>query len=364
MTVQGIEQRLAVSAQFVALMMFVSGCVVKTTPVSTGTGSNSTGVSQAGSPSVEPDTEPSSNSGNQKGSPEKAATTINAEGSSTVYPICQAFAVEFEKKSTHKLSVGMQGTGGGYKKFINHQADIWNASRAIDPKEVDELKAKGIEWIELHIAVDGIVIAVNPKNTWCSNLTCAQLKQIWEPNSDVTSWRQIDSSFPDEPIQLYGADTDSGTFEYFTEVINGKKKATNTRYTPASNDNILVQGIASNKGALGYIPFGYYIENTDKLKAVAISPPVKEGEQASGFVEPTVETILSQEYRPLARPLFMYVNKESLKRPEVADFLKYVVSPESQPLVEKRGFVRLTEEGRAKSVQTLDEALRELHAVK
>ena len=152
------------------------------------------------------------------------------------------------------------------------KCDIWNASRPIAQKEIEELKAKGIDWVELTIAVDGIVVAVNPQNSWCSNLTCAQLKKIWEPDSKVKNWNDLDPSWPKDEIQLYGADVDSGTFEYFTEVINDKKAAINTRYTPSSDDNVLVQGVASNKNALGFIPFGYYIENTEKLKALAISP--------------------------------------------------------------------------------------------
>ena len=151
-------------------------------------------------PAATTDDKQSSNAQNSSATSE----TISAEGSSTVYPICQAFAVEFEKKNKHKVSVGLQGTGGGYKKFAHRQADIWNASRPIDQKEIDELKEKGIEWLELTIAVDGIVIAVNPQNTWCSNLTCAQLKQIWEPDSQVKTWKDLDPSWPAEEILLYG----------------------------------------------------------------------------------------------------------------------------------------------------------------
>ena len=294
--------------------------------------------------------------------------TISAEGSSTVYPICQAFAVEFEKKFQHTVSVGRQGTGGGYKKFVNRQADIWNASRSIDPKEIEELKQKKIEWLELNIAVDGIVIAVHAQNTWCSSLTCAQLKQIWEPDSKVKTWKDLDPAWPAEPILLYGADTDSGTFEYFTEVINGKKKATNTKYTPASDDNVLVQGISTNKSALGYIPFGYYIENTEKLKAIPVSPTkelaAEAGATAAPAIEPTVETILSGEYAPLARPLFMYVDLNALKRSEVAEFLRFAVSEESQVLVEKRGFVRVNEDARQKASAKLEAAISALAAPK
>ncbi len=291
--------------------------------------------------------------------PEPASETISAEGSSTVYPICQAFAVEFEKTSKHKVSVGRLGTGGGYKRFVVRQADIWNASRPIDAKEIDELKTKGIEWLELNIAVDGIVVAVNPQNTWCSNLTCAQLKRIWEPDSQVKNWSDLDPAWPAEEIVLYGADTDSGTFEYFTEVINDKKKAINIRHTPSSDDNILVQGIASNKFALGYIPFGYYVESTEKLKPLGVSPTKDASASPAAFVQPTEETILSGEYAPLARPLFMYVNKNSLKRHEVAEFLNFAISEVAQPLVANRGFVRVKGEVLTQNQVKLSEALAE-----
>ena len=354
MILGGSARRLVAMAIAVTAAASLSACSFKST-------SNTTSPSNAerGKSSDETTTP-----GQQTENSAEASKTIAAEGSSTVYPICQAFAVEFEKKSIHKVSLGKQGTGGGYKKFVNRQADIWNASRSIDPKEVDELKQKGIEWLELNIAVDGIVIAVHPQNTWCSNLTCAQLKQIWEPDSKVKTWSDLDRAWPTESILLYGADTDSGTFEYFTEVINDKKKATNTNYTPASDDNVLVQGISTNKGALGYIPFGYYIENTDKLKAVGVSPTKDLSKTPAPFVSPSVETILSGEYAPLARPLFMYVNKDSLKRREVGEFLKFAVSEESQPLIEIRGFVRVNEEARQQAVKKLDGAFAELSNAK
>ena len=349
MTVCGWGRGNLVTPLFVAaLALVLSGCEVTTTP-------------KAGNSTATPPGETGENAkpaATQDNAVQSAIVT--AEGSSTVYPICQAFAVEFEKKSKHKVSLGRQGTGGGYKKFVKREADIWNASRLIADTEAAELNEKGIQWLQLDIAMDGIVIAVNPKNTWCTNLTCAQLKQIWEPNSKIATWQDLDSTWPPEPILLYGADTESGTFEYFTEVINGAKKASTTKYTPASDDNLLVQGIASNKGALGYIPFGYYIEHTETLRAVGISPTKDGSETPKPFVEPSVETILSQEYAPLSRPLFMYVNKASLKRVEVADFLKYALSDEAQPLLEKSGFVRMKDEVRRQSNAALDAALKEL----
>ncbi len=354
----GFKRSLMSAAVLVLVIGMQSGCEIKKTSTSDSGRAPQLSAIAPSTPDREGD---ETKKIAESGSPSQ---TISAEGSSTVYPICQAFAVEFEKTSHHTVSVGRQGTGGGYKKFVNRQADIWNASRSIDPKEIEELKQKKIEWLELNIAVDGIVIAVHAQNTWCSSLTCAQLKQIWEPESKVKTWKDLDPAWPAEPILLYGADTDSGTFEYFTEVINGKKKATNTKYTPASDDNVLVQGISTNKSALGYIPFGYYIENTEKLKAIPVSPTKELGETAAPAVEPTVETILSGEYAPLARPLFMYVELNALKRSEVVEFLRFAVSEESQILVEKRGFVRVNDDARRKASATLETAISALAAPK
>ena len=355
----GFERR-AFGAAILAAGLLL-GCEVKrvpNTPATAEAPASTEGTPEVGSSPKKLDVQISE-------SKEKVSETVTAEGSSTVYPICQLFAVEFEKTSHHKVSVGRQGTGGGYKKFVNRQADIWNASRPIDLKDVDELKSKGIDWLEFAIAVDGIVIAVHPQNTWCSDLTCAQLKRIWEPESQVQTWKDLDPTWPAEPILLFGADTDSGTFEYFTEVINGKKKASNTNYTPASDDNILVTGIAANKFALGYIPYGYYVENTEKLKALNISPTKEATETPAPFVTPTEDTILSQAYAPLSRPLFMYVNKGALlERHEVAEFLAYAVSEAAQPLIQHRGFVRVKDEVRQQMQKKLEAVLTESSASK
>ena len=288
----------------------------------------------------------------------KTAALITAEGSSTVYPMCQTLVEKFEQDTKFKVSVSGNGTSSGYKKFAIRQADIWNASRPIAQKEIDELKEKGIGWLELNIAVDGIVIAVNSANDWCPELSCAQLKRIWEPESKIKKWSDLDPAWPAQEMQLYGADVDSGTFEYFTEVINGKKAAININYTSSSNDNVLVDGISSNKYALGFIPFGYYIEKTEKLKPLGVSPTKEASETPGAFIQPSVETILSGEYSPLARPLFMYANKEVLThRPEVAEFLRFVVSEEAQPLIEKRGFVRVKDEIRQEMAKKLEDSL-------
>ena len=287
---------------------------------------------------------------------------VNVEGSSTVYLISQAVAVEFEKSTKHKVSVGRSGTGGGYKKFALRQSDIWNASRPIAEKEVKELKEKGIEWLELTVAIDGLSIAVHPENDWCTGLSVSELKKLWQPDSKVSKWSDLNPQWPDQPIQLFGADSDSGTFEYFTEVIVGKKGSTRTDYTPASDDNILISGVSGNKFALGYIPYGYCVENKDKVKVIGVSPTKDAAETAAAVVMPTVETILSGEYAPLSRPLFMYVNQEAMRRTEVADFLKFFLSEAAQPLVSKRGFVRMTDETRQAMTERLGAALKPAEA--
>ena len=287
-------------------------------------------------------------------------STINIEGSSTVFLISQAMANEFEKefvKLKYKVSVGRSGTSGGYKKFVIRQCDLWNASRPIAEKEKTELKEKGIEWLELEVGIDGLSIAIHPKNDWCTELTVGQLRKLWAPDSTVAKWSDLKPEWPDKPIELFGADTDSGTFEYFTEVVVGKKGSSRVKYNQASDDNVLIQGVAGNEYSLGYIPYGYCMENKSKVKIIKISPAIEESDTAPA-VEPTTETILSGEYKPLARPLFVYANKETLKRPEIVDFLKFTVSERSQPLVAKRGFVRMPEKRRLEMEARLEQALK------
>lgn len=318
-----------------------AGCVKKAEPPVTPAGSGTgTAASQTGS---------TGQNGTESG-------TVNLEGSSTVFLIAQAMANEFEKSSAHKVSLGRSGTGGGYKKFVLRQSDLWNASRPIADKEKTELKEKGIDWVEFEVGIDGLSIAVHPSNTWCTELTVGQLRKLWSPDSPIKTWKDLNAEWPDQKIELFGADTDSGTFEYFTEVIVGKKNSSRTDYQAASDDNVLIQGVAGNKHALGYIPFGYCVENTSRIKVIKVSPAVDDA--SAPAVEPTVATILSGEYKPLARPLFIYANAEALKRPEVADFMKFVLSEASQPLVEKRGFVKIPEERRKEMETRLQAALK------
>ncbi len=275
------------------------------------------------------------------------------DGSSTVYPISQAVAEEFQAAHGNvKVVVGTSGTGGGFKKFVAGETDINDASRPIKDKESAQCQDNGIEYLELKVAIDGISIVVNPENDWCATLTVAQLKKLWEPGSTVTKWSELDASWPEEEIRLFGPDTDSGTFDYFTDVICGEEGASRTNYTPSTEDNVLVRCVSGEKYALGYFGFAYYLENAEKLKAVAISPT----DDAADAVSPTAEAIEAGRYTPLSRPLFLYVNKAKLTRPELAEFLTYYLS-EGQDLVSEVGYVRLGIETHTATVEMLNQAI-------
>lgn len=226
------------------------------------------------------------------------------------------------------IPIGVGGTAGGFKRFVVDELDICDASRPIEPEEVETCRQSGVEYVEFPIAMDGISVVVNAKNTWCEALTVSQLKRIWESRSRIKTWNQIDPRYPEKEIELYGPDTDSGTFEYFTEVICGRRGNCRTDYTPSSNDNILIQGVEGDVGALGYFGYAYYSMNRSVLRAVPIVP---ESDKSAGRratadgVAPSAETILSGQYKPLARSLFLYVNRKALKRPEVAAFLTFYV---------------------------------------
>ena len=247
---------------------------------------------------------------------------VKVDGSSTVYPITEAVAEDFQvsKKNKVRVTVGISGTGGGFKKFCRGETDVSNASRPITKKEIKDCKAAGIEFLEMPVAYDALTVVINPKNTWAKKLTVAQLKAIWEPAAQgkITNWKQVDPSFPDRPLKLYGPGADSGTFEYFTEAINGKSKSTRGDFTASEDDNVLVQGVSRDVGGLGYFGYAYYTENKDKL--VAVSIVAAEGKPA---VAPTLETVINGSYQPLARPIFIYVNAKSAAKPEVKEFVEY-----------------------------------------
>lgn len=265
------------------------------------------------------------------------ATTIAVDGSSTVYPISQAMAVEFRRAhDTVSISVSESGTTNGFKAFIDRRASICDASRAITDKEIAACKEKGLEYVELQVAIDGLSVVVNPKNDWLTCITTEQLKKIWDKDSTVHTWNEVDPAWPKEPLKLFGAGTQSGTFDYFTEAINGKARQCRTDYSQSENDNVLVEGVAGDKYAMGFFGYAYFAENQDQLKALAIT----HGDKAT-CVAPTPETILSGEYTPLSRPLFIYVNRDDLKRPEVAKFVEFYLSDEGQALVAKKQYIKV-----------------------
>ncbi|MCX6108993.1 MAG: PstS family phosphate ABC transporter substrate-binding protein [Proteobacteria bacterium] len=246
------------------------------------------------------------------------AGTVKVDGSSTVYPISEAMAEEFQKAQKGvKVTVGSAGTGAGYKKFCAGELDIADASRAIKADEVAKCKAAGVELMELPVAYDGLTVVVHPSNTFVKSLSFEQLKKIWEPGSKVKTWKDVDPSFPDQAIKLFGPSSEHGTFDYFTEEVNGKAKASRSDYNAAADTNTLVGGVAGDKFSLGYFGYAYFVEGKNKVKAVAIS---KDGKQAP--VLPEGKTIENGSY-PLSRPLFITVNKKSAERAEVNAFVDY-----------------------------------------
>jgi len=250
-----------------------------------------------------------------------AQSIVKVDGSSTVFPITEAVAEDIQKarKGSVKVTVGISGTGGGFKKFCRGEIDVAGASRPILKKEMEACASAGIRYYELPVAFDALTVIVNPKNTFVKQLTVEQLKKMWEPDAQgkVTSWKQIDSSFPDVPLKLFGAGSDSGTFDYFTEAVVGKAKASRGDFTASEDDNVLVQGVSRDQNAIGYFGYAYYAENQGKLKAVPIVN--KEGKAVS----PGPDSVISGAYNPLSRPIFIYVSEKSLEKPEVRDFVTY-----------------------------------------
>jgi phosphate transport system substrate-binding protein len=255
--------------------------------------------------------------------PAGAAEVIKIDGSSTVYPITEAVAEEFQKakKGAVNVTVGISGTGGGFKKFCRGDIDLSDASRPILKKEMEDCKANGIQYIELPVAYDALTVVVNPQNNWVKSLTVAELKKMWEPGAQgrITNWNQINPQWPDAPLKLYGPGADSGTFDYFTEAVVGKSKSSRGDFTASEDDNVLVQGVSRDKGGLGYFGLAYYLENQKKLKAVAI-------DGGKGPVLPSAQNVENGTYTPLARPIFIYVNTKSLERPEVREFVEYYLA--------------------------------------
>lgn len=263
--------------------------------------------------------------------------TIEIDGSSTVFPITQAVAEEFwNAYSAVQVNVGVSGTGGGFKRFTAGETDISDASRPIKDSEAELAQKNGVEYVELRVALDGVAVVVNRGNAWVDYLTVEELKLIWEPGSAVDTWDDVRPGWPTQPLRLYGPGTDSGTFDYFTAEIVGEEGASRPDFTASEDDNILVQGISGDQYSLGYFGYAYYAENTDKLKIV----PVDSG---GGPVTPSDSTINGGQYTPLSRPLFIYVNAESLGRPEVKAFLVFYME-NAIDLVSEVGYTPLPED--------------------
>ena len=276
------------------------------------------------------------------GKPRDGAKTISVDGSSTVFPITEAAASEFQAEKKVKVTVGISGTGGGFKKFVRGETDVQDASRPILKEEMDEAKKNGIEYLELPIAFDAITIVVHKDNDWCKDISIDELKKMWSKDSQgkITKWSEIREGWPQEKFVLYGPGTDSGTFDYFTEAVNGKAKHCTTDFTPSEDDNVLVRGVAGNKYALAYFGYSYYPPNKDKLNAVAISWSKNKTKDP---VLPSKDSILDGTYTPLSRPLFLYVNKKALDKPEVKEFVSFYLKNAAR-LSEKVKYVALPDE--------------------
>ncbi|WP_018221600.1 PstS family phosphate ABC transporter substrate-binding protein [Salinispora pacifica] len=268
---------------------------------------------------------------------EQLSGEVKVNGSSTVAPLSEAAATFYrEVQSGVNVSVGTSGTGGGFERFCKGETDLSDASRPIKESEIEACEAAGIQFKELVVANDALTVVVSKENDWADCLTVDQLKAIWEPNSKVANWNQVDPSFPDEPLKLFGPGTDSGTFDYFTDEINGEEGASRTDYTASENDNVVVQGVAGTKGGLGYFGFTYFEENADKLKALKV-------DGGSGCVEPSLKTAQENSYQPLSRPLFIYVSDTAVQKEQVADFVNFYIERIDDIVLEAK-YVPLTEE--------------------
>ncbi len=277
--------------------------------------------------------------------------TLTIDGSSTVFPISEAFAEEFQALNPNvQITVGASGTGGGFQKFCNGETQVSGASRPIKPEEFELCTSNGIEMIEIPVATDALTVAVNPANDWATCMTVEELNTAWGPEAEgtITNWNQINPAYPDAPLVLYGAGTDSGTFDYFTEVINGEAGASRGDYTASEDDNVLVQGVSGDVNALGFFGYAYFFENQDRMKAVEI-------DAGNGCVAPNEEDVLNGTYTPLSRPLFIYVNKAELESNEAfQSFVQFVLDPANRELVSETGYVALSDEQYAAAKADVD----------
>jgi phosphate transport system substrate-binding protein len=264
---------------------------------------------------------------------------VAVDGSSTVYPITEAVGEEFQKANPKtKVTIGIAGTGGGFKRFCSGETDVSNASRPIKPTEVEACKAGGVEYVELPVAYDGLAILANPKNDWATCVTVAELKALWAPEAQgkITKWSQVRAGWPDKEIRLFGAGVDSGTYDYFTEAIVGKEHSSRGDFQSSEDDNVLVQGIANDPNALGFFGVAYYEENKAKLKLLGVDDG--KDDNGKGCVTPTTETVENGTYQPLSRPLFVYVSTKSAERPEIKAFIEFYLA-QAPTLVKEVGYV-------------------------
>jgi phosphate transport system substrate-binding protein len=325
MSKKNINRNVAVFVAGVTLTVALASCVGGETPTKPATtGAATTAATSAANPTAAPVA--SNLTGN-----------VTVDGSSTVAPISKAVAEDFAKSNPGvKVPVGTSGTGGGFKKFCAGDTDISNASRPIKEKEAETCKKAGVEFVELPVAIDGLTVVVNKENTWAKCLTIAELNTIWGPDSEgkVTSWDQVRPDFPKEPLALFGAGADSGTFDYFTEAVNKKEKVIRKDYQPSEDDNLTIKGVQGAKGGMGFFGVAYYEENAKSLNAVEV-------DGGKGCVAPTAANINGGTYAPLSRPLFIYVNKKSLARPEVKAFVDYYFK--DIKVVKEVGYIPLPE---------------------
>ena len=261
---------------------------------------------------------------------------ITADGSSTVGPWTTSAAELFQKKNPDvSITVGISGTGGGFERFCRGATDLSNASRPIKTSEVLACRENGVDWVAFRVASDGIAIVVNRQNTWVDCLTTAELKTIWNTGSKVDSWADVRPGFPNVSLKLFGPGTDSGTFDYFTEAINGKARQSRSDYQASEDDNVLVQGVSGERGGLAYFGLSYYEENKSRLKLVKV-------DGGKGCVAPSIQTVQNTSYKPLGRPLFIYAKKASFRRAEVAAFIGFALNNQ-QAIAKRADFVWLTE---------------------
>ncbi|MCM2283127.1 MAG: PstS family phosphate ABC transporter substrate-binding protein [Bdellovibrionaceae bacterium] len=285
-----------------------------------------------------------------------SAAMVKIDGSSTVFPITEAVAEEFQAEQRGKVhvTVGISGTGGGFKKFCRGETDVQNASRPIQKSEMDACKTAGVKYYELPVAFDAMAIVVHPQNTWLTEITVDELKKMWEPAAQgkVTKWNQVNPKWPDLELKLFGAGSDSGTFDYFTEAITGKSKASRGDYTASEDDNMLVQGVAGTKGGLAYLPYAYYEENKSRLKLVAVVGGPKSPMKMKAVL-PSRQNVENGSYYPLSRPIFIYVSESAAKRPEVMNFASFFLKNGAK-LVEAVKYIPLP----AKAYEMAEEHLK------